>query len=175
MRALVVVLAIFAGQFGFTAPQCNAEQPAEYPLLEQLTLPEETLPAGCKIVEFPADTSPIPGLRNRAITKDPKTFVIGDERLKKLINPEEVEARYLAIYKEKRNLGLYGWAFKTEDAAKETHKKLAESYANEPERFKFWLVKNEVVMLGRDPGTTAGCFQHFEKFIQEQVENLEKQ
>jgi hypothetical protein len=147
---------------------------AKYPLLEQLSLPEETLPAGCKIVEFPADV-PIKGLKNRTISNDPLTFLMGDSRFKELIDPQEVEAKYLGIYKEKRDLFVFGWAFKSEEAASATHKKLVESYANRTEHMRFWLAKKELVMLGRDSGTTVGSFQHFEKFIQDKVAQIGEQ
>lgn len=162
-----------------------AEKPAaEYPLLARLTLPKDSLPADCEIPDIlempadeipgiPADATPLKGLKNRSITTNPKAFLIGDERLKELIDAKQVEAMYLALYEEGNgpgnDVGVFGWAFKTENAARKTRKRLAASYANEPKRYGFWQVENYVVWLWRDTGVTDASFRQLETFIQEKV------
>jgi hypothetical protein len=149
------------------APARSADDAApKYPLLAQLSPREDDLPAGCKIAKIRDGDTPVKGMKNRAITTDAKAFLIVDERHKDLLDAKLIEAMYVGIYREKRDIGVIAWAFKTEDAAKRAHQKLADSYAKEAERFRFWRTKKNVVWLWRDPGTTDDCFRYFETFIE---------
>lgn len=148
---------------------------SKYSLLAQLSPSKQALPVGCEIAEIAENDTPVKGLKNRSITTDPKAFVIGDERLKNLLDPAQIEAMYLGLYKEKNELGVFAWAFKTEDAAKTAHRKLAESYAKQPRRFRLWQVGNNLVWLWRDPGTTDACFRQFETFIQGKIKAFSKE
>jgi hypothetical protein len=148
------------------------ETVVNHSFLHQLTIPEDSLPAGCEIQEIPPDALPVKNLKNRSITTDPRAFVIGDERLDPLIDAKSVEAMYLAIYQEKNDFGIFGWAFRSTDSAKDAHRKLAASYANEPGRMRFWLLDKYVVWLWRDPGVSHSCFDSFSTHIQHVLEKL---
>jgi hypothetical protein len=156
---------------GRAASGATATSP--YPLLAQLTLPADALPAGTQIQEIPPDALPVKGLQNRSITTDPNAFQIGDERLKDIIDPNQVAAMYLALYKERNDLGIFGWAFKSNSAARNTYRKLVEGYA-EPDSMLFWHVDNYVVWLWRDDGTTDSCFREFEAFVEAKVDGFDQ-
>ena len=161
-----------AALFGLSAVAASAtEAPdAKYAVLEQLFPRKEALPAGCLAPELP----PKWPQKNCSVTNDPKALavVVVDERLKDLIDPIDVEARYFAYYQEQDEGGVIGWAFKTEDAAVQAHKRLLDKYSNEPERFRLWQARNYVVWLFRDPGMTDECFRRLEQLIQAKVDEL---
>ena len=153
----------------------TAAPDAKYPLLEQLTVPKKDLPDSCETQEIPPDALPVKGLKNCSVTNDPKAFVIGDEPLKDLIDPKDVEAMYLALYREKGDCGLFGWAFKTEDDALKAYERLAAHYGNQFQRIRLWQAKNYVVWLWRDPGTSDECFHRLKNFVQAKVDDFKEQ
>jgi hypothetical protein len=137
----------------------------EYGLLAQLSLPKDKLPEGCEIRDDPKKR-----VKNRSIITDPKVLGAVIDDFDGLFDLETLEAAYLAVYKEKNELGVFGWRFRTADAATAAHKKLKQQFAKESERTRLWLMNKDVVWLWRDPGTTDECFEHFEKFLQARVD-----
>lgn len=140
-----------------------------FPLLARLTLSKEQLPPNCSILEIPQNVSDRKGLQNPTLTTEPKFFLIADERHEDLIDVKAVRAFYASAYRERDDLGIFAWAFATEDAAKKAHAALAASYANEPKRFLFWREKEYVVGLWRDSSTSDACFQEFRRFVDAQI------
>ena len=55
-----------------------------------------------------------------------------------------IQAIYYAVYQEKNDLGIVGWAFKTEEDAKQARDKLVEKHGD---RFTVWLSKKYVLAL----------------------------
>lgn len=139
-----------------------------YPLLTQLTLPESTLPPGCAVAK---GQPPIPGLENRAVTTNAQMFVLVDAGLTERFKTN-VQAMYYGVYREKGELGIFGWAFQDEPSASEFHTKLQ---ATHHDRFKVWRSQHYVICLWRDTGTTDECFQHFVRFLQKQLSAAPKE
>ena len=138
----------------------------QYPLLAALRVPASELPEGCKEMEVPADVEELKGLKNCAITTEPKFFVIVDEPLRDLIDVKAVKAAYFGMYQEKnKECGIMGWRFASEDAAGKAHQAMAEHYANDPRRYRFWQKGEHVIWLWRDPPISDACFQHFEQVL----------
>lgn len=170
---LICVIVSFIGAI-FVVAAFADDDAAKYPFLAELNIPKDRLPKGCEIVDLPADAAPGLGLKNYSVTTDARAFLIGDEKFKELIDPNDVEAIYLALYKEKNDLGIFGWTFKSDDAAKATATKMKKRYAKQSEQIRVWQVKKNVVFLWCDPGTTNGCFIQLAQFIQATVDAANK-
>ena len=134
-----------------------------FPLLARLTPPEAALPRGCCI---PKGRPPVKGLQNSSITTNAQAFLFVDRQSTELL-ATNIQAIYYAVYREKGELGIFGWAFKTEEAAKQARDKLLEKHGD---RFRVWLGQKSVLCLWRDVGTTDACFQHFKDFLDRQVD-----
>jgi hypothetical protein len=154
------------------APMAPVDAPKEFPFLAGLTIPKERLPEGCKVADVPADEIGVAGFKNQAVSTDARLFVIADERLGDLLDLKLVQATYFGMYRERKEVGIVGWAFQSEDAAKKAYARLTESYKKEPDRMRFWRAGRHVVWLWRDPGTSDACFAKLEKFVDERVEAL---
>jgi hypothetical protein len=133
-----------------------------FPLLARLTPPEAALPRGCCI---PEGRPPVKGLQNRSITTNTQAFLFVDRQLTELVGTN-IQAMYYAVYREKGELGIFGWAFKTEEAAKQARDTLVVKHGD---RFRVWLGQKYVLCLWRDVGTTDECFQCFEDFLTKRV------
>jgi len=144
------------------ADEATAER---FPLLARLTPPETALPRDCSVAK---GTPPVEGLQNRSITTNPRAFLFVDHQLTEQVGTN-IQAMYYAVYKEQGELGIFGWAFKTEAAARQARDKLVEQYGT---RFRVWLSKQYVLCLWRDTGTTDECFQYFAAFLQKRVEDF---
>jgi predicted esterase len=146
----------------------NRAADQQWPLLSRLSVPESALPPKCSIPEHPR--SPIKGVANRRVTIDPRAFVlIGDELTQRF--RKRIKAAYYAVYEEGNEIGIMGWAFDTLDSAKDAHTALTEEFGD---KFRSWQREQYVICLWRDTGTSDKCFQHFEAFIQKQVDDFEK-
>ena len=152
------------------APGVPVDAPQGFPFLAGLTIPKERLPQGCEVAKLPADFLGLRGFQNQAVSTDPRLFVIADERLGDLLDPKLIQATCFGIYREKNDIGIVGWAFQSEEAAKAAHSKLVESYKQEPDRMRFWRAGQHVVWLWRDRGTTDECFAALAKFVEERVD-----
>lgn len=150
-------------------PSAPVDAPKEFPFLASLTIPRERLPEGCVVAKVPADALGVAGFKNQAVSTDPRLFVIADERLGDLLDPKLIQATCFGIYREKNDVGIVGWAFQSEDAARQAYEKLTDSYKQEPDRMRFWRAGRHVVWLWRDPGTSDECFAKLAKFIEERV------
>ncbi len=172
----VVVVLLFAGNNSAAAQEPTEQErlARKYPLLAGLTLPEKQLPMDCRPEEVPEDIESLKGLKNRAITVNPKFFLLGDGGLDKLMDAKAIEATYFGVYREKNELGITGWAFKTSEAAKKAHEALIKKYKKEPERSRFWHAEKTVIWLWRDPDTTDDCFETFERFVNAQLNESKK-
>ncbi len=167
---LVAVLSVL-----LLTPCVPVDAPKEFPFLAGLTVPGDRLPKDCR----PTDKPPggrWDGLRNLELTTNPRLFIIGD-RLRKVLDRTTIQAAYCGLYSESTNpgdprkdLGIFGWAFHSEAAAKEAQAKLAEFYKRESANMRLWRINEHVVLLWRDRGTTDACFTALAKFVQERVE-----
>lgn len=166
MKSLALLAAVLAALIARSDVFADDALDAKYPRLAALKLPAELLPAGCSLETLPDNVKELQGLKNGQITTDPRFFLIGDERLTKLLDGKQIEAVYFGLYKEKNELGVIGWACINEAAAKSTREKLAESYKNELNRFRLWQVDKCVVWLWRDPGVSDRCFNRLETVVQ---------
>ena len=127
----------------------------KYPLLARLSIPEEELPAGCKI---PVNAKiPIKGVVNRKITTDPSTLILVKEELSERFQ-KQLRAAYYSVYKEEGEIGVMGWAFDSKESAKEAHKALIALLGD---RFHWWQHDEYVIGLWRDPGTSDTCWKQF--------------
>jgi len=142
---------------------------ATYPRLASLAIPAELLPGGCKLnirEELSKEGKRLP---NGQITADRTWFRVGGERFAKLIETANIEAMYVGIYYEvdhQNDVGILGWACRSEETAKALHDKLAQSYQNEPDRIRLWLREKTVALLFRDPGVSPACFRRLEMTVQ---------
>ena len=152
------------------APGVPVDAPQGFPFLAGLTIPKERLPQGCEVAKLPADFLGLRGFQNQAVSTDPRLFVIADERLGDLLDPKLIQATCFGIYPEKTDIGIVGWTFQSEEAAKGAHARLTESYKQEPDRTRFWRAGRHVVWLWRDRGTTDECFAALAKFVEERVD-----
>jgi hypothetical protein len=155
-------------------PAAPADAPKEFPFLASLAIPKERLPQGCEVARLPADFLGLRGFKNQAVSTDPRLFVVADERLGELLNPKLIQATCFGIYREKNDIGIVGWAFQSEEAARQAYDKLTESYQQEPDRMRFWRAGRHVVWLWRDPGTSDECFAKLAKFVEERVDGAVK-
>ena len=143
----------------------KGEVEERFPLLGRLTPPKATLPRGCAVAN---GSPPVEGLQNLSITTNSRAIIFVDEPLTELLKTN-IEAMYYAVYREKGELGIFGWTFKSEEAAREARDKLVEKHKD---RFRVWLNKNCVLCLWRDLGATDECFQFFETFLQRRVDDF---
>ena len=151
----------------------------EFPFLAGLTVPVERLPNDCR----PADTPPggrWDGLKNLEVTTNPRLFIIGD-RLRKVLDRTTIQAAYCGLYSEptnpgdnRKDLGIFGWAFRSEAAAKDAQARLTEFCKQEAGSMRLWRAGRHVVWLWRDPGTSDECFAALAKFVEERVKGAEK-
>ena len=141
---------------------------AQFPLLARLSIPASELPANCTIPEKPR--FPIKGIVNRRVTTDSKAIVLDGDELTERFG-KHIRAAYYSVYKEGGEIGVFGWAFDSPDTAKEVHEVLAEKVGD---RFRWWRHEQYLIGLWRDMGTSDKCFQHFEAFIQKEVDGFKK-
>jgi hypothetical protein len=150
----------------------------KYPVLASLRMPEKKLPADCKVTEIPANEKSLAGLKNLAITTDPKHFVIGERRLATTLDVKAIEAAYFGLYYQdgprKWDLGVIAWACTDEAAAKKQLEALSKLFKDDPMRMRLFRAKNHVVWLWRDPGASDENFAAFESFVKEKVAAAEK-
>jgi hypothetical protein len=134
-----------------------------FPLLAALSLPESALPPGCVIPLRPR--FPLEGAENRRVTTDPRAFVLVDEELTRPFRAH-LRAAYYSVYREKGELGVFGWAFDDDRPAADAHGRLAKKFPD----FRWWHRGRYVVCLWRDRGTSDGCFRAFEVFVRRKVQ-----
>src|SRR5581483_2813916 len=128
MKASVVLILFL---FAIAAAPLNAADGAaaeRFPLLNRLTPPDATLPRGCSVAK---GSSPVEGLTNRLITTNPGLIMFMDGPLTEAVGTN-IEAMYYGVYREKAEIGVFGWAFKSQETAKQARDKLVEKY---PDRF----------------------------------------
>ena len=162
LLAFLLCLAAFA-----QAAESDGGTTNRFPLLAQLTPPENTLPSGCVVSK---GDSPIKGLKNLTVTTNAETFVLTDGELTQQFGTN-VQAMYYAVYREKGELGILAWAFKTENQAQQVRDKIKEKNGD---RFTLWTKKHYVICLWRDVGTTDECFKFFKDFLQSRVELFQR-
>jgi hypothetical protein len=126
-------------------------------------LSPESLPEGCAVKKVRGD------LKNCFVTTNSDYFLIGDERLPKVVEKKSIEAAYIGLYRERSDAWVIGWSFTSIAAAKEAHTKLEESFKDERERFRFWRTEKCVVWLGRDPQVTDECFERLLILVEARV------
>ena len=164
LLSMVSAFVVFAAAAGVRAQTLDEQ----FPLLSRLSIPESGLPPNCSIpdkVRFP-----IEGAVNRRITTDSRAFVlVGDELTERF--RKHIKAAYYSVYKEGSEIGIFGWAFDSPDAAKDAHTALKEKAGD---KFRWWRRDQYVIGLWRDTGTSDQCFQHFEAFINKEVDGFKK-
>jgi hypothetical protein len=163
MKSFATLMLCLCAMLAADVQSADSSNDRRFALLRSLTLVDKDLPPGCSVTK---GKPPIKGTQNRSITTDPQTFVFVDEELTKMFRPD-LHAMYYAVYREAGELGIFGWTFATEDAARKAHDQLRKKHGD---RFKLWLSKKEVVCLWRDIGTTDKCFQHFTDYVQKRVD-----
>jgi hypothetical protein len=84
---------------------------------------------------------------------------------------KHIRAAHYSVYKEGGEIGVFGWAFDSPDTAKEAHEVLAKRVGD---RFRWWRHEQYLIGLWRDTGTSDKCLQHFEAFIQKEVDGFKK-
>jgi hypothetical protein len=171
LQSLPLAMLICAATFALASGADELDK--KYPVLASMKIPASKLPADCKVTEIPPTEKSLAGLKNLAITTDPKFAIIADERLSKLLDVKNIEATYFALYHQegqrKWDLGIVAWACTDEAAAKKHYDAMTESYKNEPERFRLYRAKNNVIWLWRDPGVSDESFAKLEAFVKAQV------
>ena len=172
-RFVVCFLVALSGTYEGRCDETADRLAKKYPVLARLTPSKEELPPKCQILEIPNDIPELKGLKNLAITVEPKHFLIADKQLQDIIDAKMVQAAYFAIYREGNELGVMGWAFASAEDAKVTHQKLSETYGKDQERFRLWQVDQHVVWLWRDSGTSNSCFESFERFLNAKLKKPE--
>ena len=165
--------------FGMSGTHAREDSPADalppavkFPVLASLTPAVDDLPDGCQIRSLPKDEPQVQGLKNREINTNPKFYLIGDERLRRLLDEKQIRANYFGMYFERRErneCGIIGWQFTDAKQAQKAAKALQASYANEPNRVRIWRHEATVIWLWRDPGVSDACFLWFEKFVGRQL------
>jgi hypothetical protein len=159
---VILFLWMFVGNFRVAAADVESNR---FVLLSRLTPDKSMLPPGCSISE---GRPPMEGLANRSITTDPRHFFLPDHGLTDMAKTN-VQAMYLSAYREKGELGIFAWGFRTETGAKEAHAALLKRRDD----VKLWLRGRTLVCLWRDIGTTDDCFKWFETFVAKQVQAVE--
>ncbi len=157
-----------------SAAAVPVDRPKEFPFLAGLTVPGDLLPKGCR----PTDKPPggrWDGLKNLEVTTNPRLFIIGD-KLRKVLDRTTIQAAYCGLYCEptkpgdsRKDLGIFGWAFRSESAAKDAQARLTELFKQESVKLRIWRVKEHVVFLWADSSTSDECFKALEKFVEEHV------
>ena len=160
---LFLFLWILASGVGVAAPDVESNR---FVLLSRLTPEKSTLPPGCSTSE---GRPPLEGLTNRSIITDSKHFFLPDHDLTDTAKTN-IQAMYLSAYREKGELGIFAWAFKTETSAKEAH----DALLKRRDGVKLWLSGRTLVCLWRDIGATDDCFKWFERFVAKQVHAAER-
>jgi hypothetical protein len=125
----------------------------KYPLLSRLDMPSDSLPQGCSKPALQPDYFPVKGLRQCAISTDPRAIAALEKETR--VGAKNIEAVYVAVYKEAGELGVIGWAFTRAEVAKEAYKNLTER----DRHFRIWLRGKFVIALWRDTGTTDQCMR----------------
>ncbi len=131
--------------------------------LQSLSIPLHQLPAGCKVVEGVPEV-PMIRVHNRALSLDPQTFFFMSAKLTDKYR-DEMRGMYFSVYREQGELGLFAWQFEGIDTERVCDD-IREEFGN---RFELWAVKDCVVCLWRDQGTTDDCMAGFRKFVNGQV------
>src|SRR5688572_30198619 len=86
-----------------------------FALLSRLTPERSTLPPGCSIS---AGRPPLEGLKNLSITTNRSHFVLPDHDLTETVKTN-IQAMYVSAYREKGELGIFAWEFRSEASAKD--------------------------------------------------------
>ncbi|MBX9790071.1 MAG: hypothetical protein K2Y37_14235 [Pirellulales bacterium] len=152
------------------------DAPREFPFLAGLTVPLDRLPKDCRPADSPPGGGPWQGLKNLQVTTNPRLFFIGD-RLSKVLDRTKIQAAYTGLYRQRldpgegdrTHLGVLGWAFESQAAAKDAHAKLTEFYKQESARMRLWRVNEHVVFVWGDQGTSAECFAALARFVDERA------
>jgi hypothetical protein len=107
------------------------DAPQVFPFLTSLAVPKDRLLAGCQVPELPANFLGLGDFKNQVVSTDPRLFIVGD-RLRKVLDRTTMQAAYFGLYREpsepghgRKDLGIFGWAFRSETAAKDAHTKLS--------------------------------------------------
>ncbi|MBI5759764.1 MAG: hypothetical protein HZA46_14700 [Planctomycetales bacterium] len=166
MERTMLIVAVVLSAVGLTANTCGQESQngdelkKKYPLLARLDMPKDSLPPGCSKPDLQPDDFPVKGLRQSAITTDARAIAALDKVVR--VEAENTQAVYFAVYKEAGELGVIGWAFATEEVAKDAH----QNVTKRGRAFKIWRQGKYLITLWRDTGTTDRCMQQMAENIE---------
>jgi hypothetical protein len=166
MVRTMLIAAVVLSAAGLTANTCGQEPKNDdelkkkYPLLARLDMPKDSLPPGCSKPDLQPDDFPVKGLRQSAITTDARAITALDREAG--VAAKNTRAVYYAVYKEAGELGVIGWAFATEEVAKDAHQNVTKRGRS----FKIWRQGKYLITLWRDTGTTDRCMQQMAENIE---------
>lgn len=126
------------------------------------------LPAGCS----PSDLSPIEKTTRPLVLvseKHIKSFC--EEGFPDLLDYSKTREMFILSFKEKNDIGIYGWRLASPETASALFAKGSAKYSTRTNQMKLWLHKDFVVLLWRDDGVSDSCFQRFEEHVREILEN----
>jgi len=123
------------------------------------------LPPGCVLANCsPYGRSPRPYVT--ATEKDIR--FISQMSIGALVDYSQTREMFVLCFKEKGDIGIYGWRLASADAAQAMLTKVAAKYPNDP-TVSVWRTGDVVVMLWREDRVTASCFEYFKRHIERVV------
>lgn len=120
------------------------------------------LPAGC----VPSDLSPKEKTSRPFVLsteKHIKAFCEGD--LPGLLDYTATKEMFILCFREKNEVGIYGWRLASPESAKALFAKASAKFAGRAVDMKLWVNDDVVVLLWRDKGVTDVCFQAFQDHV----------
>jgi hypothetical protein len=131
-------------------------------------LPATHLPAGCS----PSDLSPVEKTARPLVlasAKHIKSFC--EEDFPDLLDYSVTREMFILSFKEKNDIGIYGWRLASPETASALFAKGSAKYSTRTNQMKLWLHKDFVVLLWRDDGVTDACFKRFEDHVRGILDN----
>jgi len=136
---------------------------------EVFDLPVAKLPRGCVKSDLsPNEKTPRPFVLST--NKHVKAFCEGD--LPGLIDYSTTKEMFILCFREKNEIGIYGWRLTSAESASALFAKASAKYANRAADMKLWINNDVVVLLWRDQGVTDACFQIFQEHVARTISKM---
>ena len=125
-------------------------------------MPVADLPEGCA----PSDLSPKEKTSRPLVLSTEKhirAFCEGE--LPGLLDYAATREMFILCFKEKDEVGIYGWRLATAESANALFAKASKEFAGRTADMKLWVNSDVVVLLWRDKGVTDSCFLAFQDHV----------
>lgn len=153
----IVVVGLFAA--GTLPASTNSPITGTYATFD---MPAAELPAGC----VPSDLSPKEKTsRPLVLSAEQHIRAFCEEDLHGLLDYAATKEMFILCFKEKNEVGIYGWRLASPESANALFTKASAKYEERAADMKLWVNNEIVVLLWRDKGVTDACFQTFQEHV----------